>query len=168
MSSAQQAPALNVQMKRNYEFSRRMLDGLLEGFTAEDALARVGDFKPLVWYLGHIAVAENAWLQLHRGAASLLPQGHTERYSRGSDGEADFADASLDELTALLATLRQRIKSAIAEIEPADLERETPVETFPPLKQCGNAFALICGHTAYHAGQIQLLRRAMGKGTTFG
>ena len=168
MSSAQQAPALNVQMKRNYEFTRRMLDGLLEGFTAEEALERVGDFKPLVWYLGHIAVAENAWLQLHRGAASALPDGHMDRYSRGSDGDADFSDASLEDMTALLATLRQGIKAAIATIQPEELERETPVDTFPPLKQCGNAFALVCSHNSYHAGQIQLLRRAMGKSATFG
>ncbi len=168
MSSARQAAALNVQMKRNYEFSRRMLDGLLEDFTSEEALERVGDFKPLVWYLGHIAVAENAWLQLHRGAESVLPEGHMTRYSRGSDGDADFSDASLDEMTSLLGTLRERMKAAIAEIEPEDLERETPVEVFPPLKQCGNAFALVCSHNAYHAGQIQLLRRAMGKSATFG
>lgn len=168
MSSAQQAAPLNVQMKRNYEFSRRMLDGLLEDFTADEALERVGDFKPLVWYLGHIAVAENAWLQLHRGADSALPAGHMDRYSRGSDGEADFSDASLEEMTALLATLRQRVKEAIMSIEPADLEVETPIDTFPPLKQCGNAFALICSHNAYHAGQIQLLRRKMGKTATFG
>lgn len=168
MSSAKEAPALNVQMKRNYEFSRRMLDELLTGFTAEEAVARVGDFKPLVWYLGHIAVAEDGWLQLHRGAATLLPKGHSERYTRGSDGAADFSDASLDEMTALLATLRQRMKAAIAEVDAADLERETPVDTFAPLKQCGNAFALICSHNAYHAGQIQLLRRAMGKTATFG
>lgn len=168
MSSAQQAQALNVQMKRNYEFTRRMIDGLVEGFSAEEALMRVGDFKPLVWYLGHIAVAENAWLQLHRGAPSVLPEGHMERYSRGSDGGADFSDVSFDELTALLATLRQRMKASILEIEPADLERETPVDTLPPLKQCGNAFALICSHNSYHAGQIQLLRRAMGKVATFG
>lgn len=168
MSSAQPAQALNVQMKRNYEFSRRMLDGLLEDFTAEEALERVGDFKPLVWYLGHIAVAENAWLQLHRGAASALPEGHMDRYSRGSDGDADFGDASLDEMTALLVELRGRVKKAIAEIVPEDLERETPVDTFPPLKQCGNAFALVCSHNAYHAGQIQLLRKKMGKTATFG
>ena len=47
---------------------------------------------------------------------------------------------------------------------------ETPesVDTVLRTGVRGNAFARVCGHNAYHSGQIQLLRRAMGKSTTFG
>lgn len=168
MSTAEPANALTTQMKRQFEVSRRMVDALISDFTQEEATARVGDFKPLVWYLGHMIVTEHAWLELHRGVKSGIPDGHMDRFGRGSDGSADFSDAKLADLVDVMKSLRKRVRDEISALEPGDLEHEATVEVFEPLKISGNAFALMCAHNAYHAGQIQLLRRAMGKPATFG
>ena len=155
---------------RQYDLSHKMVTTLADDFTAEEARQSAGGLKPLVWYLGHLAVTKTFFLGLYAGHQSTLSDEHMKRYNRGSDpSSVDFSDADKDELLALLKSLRAETKTFILSLTPEDLAREAPTEVAHPLfKTLGSALALVCSHDAYHAGQIGALRRAMGKDPLFG
>ena len=169
MSTPASSSSFGQFVYSQYWTPRRMLAALAEDFTEEQARERVGDLKPLVWYLGHIAVTENYLLSLYGGAESAVSKEHLQRYGRGSDGHADFSDASKAEMLELLETLRTRMKELLTSLAVEDAEREAPGEVGHPLfAKLGSAISLINAHNAYHAGQIGVLRRAMGKDPLFG
>lgn len=167
--SAASPSTLTKQLRKQYDMSRGMLARLAEDFTPEEATRRAGSHKPLVWFLGHVAVTDNYFLTLFGGHESAIPEERLARYGRGSDGSADFSDASLEELIAVLDTLKERVHAVIAALAPEDLERApaTPVG-HPAFKNLGSALALVVSHCAYHAGQIGDLRRELGKDPIFG
>ncbi len=169
MSSPATSSPFTTHLLRQYEMPRRMLATLAEDFSEEDATRGVGNQKPLVWYLGHVAVTDNYFLTLYGGHESALSEEQLKRFGRGSDGHADFSDASKAEAIELLATLRERIRALISSLAPEDLDRETSDEArHPAFKTLGGALALIISHCGYHTGQVADLRREMGKDPMFG
>src|SRR3982750_3717983 len=111
--SAPSPTTLTKQLRKQFDMSRGMVARLARDFTPEEATQRAGGQKPLVWYLFHIAATDNYFLTLFGGADSALTDEQLERYGRGSNGEADFADASLEEVLALLDTLRDRVHAVL-------------------------------------------------------
>jgi uncharacterized damage-inducible protein DinB len=169
MSSAAATPAFTAHLVRQYEMPRRMIAALADDFTDEQATARAGGQKPLVWYLGHVAITDNYFLKLYGDGASALSDEHINRYGRGSDGHADFSGASKAEMVELLETLGERVRALLSSLAAEDLERATTEKVGHPLfKSLGSALSLIVAHAAYHAGQIADLRREMGKDPLFG
>jgi uncharacterized damage-inducible protein DinB len=169
MSSAAPKSEFTKHLLLQYEIPCRMVSALADDFTEEEATSRSGDLKPLVWYLGHIATTDNYFLTLYGGHETALSDEYLARFGKGSDGHADFSDASKAELVELLATLRGKVRDVIATLEPEDFSRAPSREVQHPLfKTCGSALALIVSHCAYHAGQIANLRRSMGKDPLFG
>ena len=88
-SSEQTLSPLNRQLLSHYEMVRGMVSRLAEDFTAEEAVTRAGDLKPLVWYLGHIAQTEAFFLKLFGDTDVALSEEHVTRFGRGSDGSLD-------------------------------------------------------------------------------
>lgn len=169
MSSPATSSAFTKHLLRQYEMPRRMLATLAEDFTDEEATRPSGDNKPLVWFLGHVAITDNYFLTLYGGAESAVSTEQMKRFGRGSDGHEDFGDASKAELLALLDTLRDRVRELISSLEPDDLDRECTEEArHPAFKTLGGALALIISHCGYHTGQVADLRRSMGKDPLFG
>ena len=168
MSSPASTSAFSKHLFTQYEVTRRMIAALAEDFTDEEAIKPAGGCKPLVWYLGHVATSENALLK-YFGGESILDADHFKRYGRGSDGGADFSDASKAQMLELLSTLRGRMKEFLFALTPDDLSREANEEVLHPLfANLSSAISLIVAHNGYHAGQIADLRRAMGKNPLFG
>ena len=169
MSSVAASPAFTAHLLRQYEIPRRMIAAMADDFSDEQATARAGNQKPLVWYLGHVAVTDNYFLRLYGEGGSALSDEHISRFGRGSDGHADFSDASKADMLALFETLGKRVRATISALDAADLERETSEEVLHPVfKTLGSALALVVAHAGYHAGQIGDLRREMGKDPLFG
>ena len=132
-SSEQTLSPLNRQLLSHYEMVRGMVSRLAEDFTAEEAVTRAGDLKPLVWYLGHIAQTEAAFLKLFDGTEVALSEEHAKRFGRGSDGSLDHSDASKEELVALLDDLHARMKGLLSSLSEEDLSREAGVEVAIPV-----------------------------------
>jgi hypothetical protein len=146
-----------------------MLGRLAEDFSEEEATRPAGDMKPLVWYLGHVAITDNYLLTLYGGETAAISEEHIKRFGRGSDGNADFSDASKAQMVELLATLSERVHALVSTLEPEDLDRETTEKTAHPVfKTLSGAFSLVIAHCAYHGGQVGDLRRALGKDALFG
>ncbi len=169
MSSPSSKTDFGRQLVRNYELGRRMLASLTEDFSDEDAHVRIEPLKPLVWYLGHIAVAESTLLHLYFDQDHPFSTDHLKKYGRGSDGRADFSDANMGEMLEMLGLLRDRVRAALGTLTYEDMERAPSRQIeHPAFNTLGTASALISAHNAYHAGQIALLRSSLGKGAKFG
>jgi hypothetical protein len=153
------------------EFPYRMVTALAEDFTEEQARESADGRKPLVWYLGHIIIARNGLLKLYAGGGDpSVDAAFVERFGRGSDGSADFSDApGKADLLAIYARVHERGKEFVSTLAPEDMARALEGEAPHPLfKTLGTALNLNASHDAYHAGQIAVLRRAMGKDPLFG
>jgi hypothetical protein len=169
-SVTSQESVFGAHLVRQLDMPFRMINALAEDFTDEQARESVGGQKPLVWYLAHSVITKTHLLKLYGGAGDSLSKEFIERYGRGSDGSADFSDAPPKaEFLEHLAAVHERAKSLVASLAPEDMERKAEGEiAHPVFKKLGSALTLIASHDAYHAGQIAVLRRSMGKDPIFG
>lgn len=162
--------AFGAHLVTQLKFPYRMLVALCEDFSDEEARQSVGGNKALVWYLGHVTIAVDYLLMLYTGAESAISKENRKRFGRGSDGMADFSDApSKDEMVALFEDVHKRLMGFLETLAPEDMQREAAGETVIPMfAKLGTAISLVVAHDGYHAGQIAVLRRAMGKDPLFG
>ncbi len=123
----------------------------------ESRRAPAGGGNSLNWVLGHIAASRNdihALLGMDPACGGEM----AEIYRRGSSGETGGAGArSLPEIVELLDRSGQAIKKRLSEMSAADFDR--PIER----GTVGDALAFLQFHESYHAGQVGLLRRLLGK-----
>ena len=129
-----------------------------KGITPEESCRPpAGGGNSLNWVLGHIAASRNDIHEL-LGAPPACSAETAELYRRGSSGVTDGAGMLRDaEIVALLAQSAQTIKERLASMSAADFAR--PVEK----GTVGDALAFLQFHESYHAGQVGLLRRLLGK-----
>jgi uncharacterized damage-inducible protein DinB len=149
----------------------RMVTALAADFTDEQAKEAGDGRKPLVWYLAHVIIARNGLLKIYAGGGDeAVTKEFVDRFGRGSDGAADFSDApGKAELLEIYTRVHERAKEFVASLSPADMGREAQMDVGHPLfKMLGSALTLNASHDAYHAGQIAVLRRSMGKDPLFG
>jgi uncharacterized damage-inducible protein DinB len=64
-------------------------------------------------------------------------------------------------MLAILADAAGRLRRALSDVDDAVWGRPLADEAFPTMGHL--LFHIIAGHTAYHAGQLAVWRRAIGK-----
>jgi uncharacterized damage-inducible protein DinB len=117
------------------------------------------------WTLGHIIHSCEA-LAGELGVAPWLPGDWESRFGYGSSPTAAVAEyPSKAELLAMLAEASGRLREALLAMDEAALTEPLPdeeVQKLLPTK--GHAILqIVAGHTAYHAGQLAVWRRAIGR-----
>lgn len=160
-----------AHLSRQLDLPYQMICKLADDFTDEQAKQRVGDSKPLVWFLAHVIITRNYFLTLYGGGGDeAVDAAFVARFGRGSDGAADMTDSpSKGELLAIFERITERARALVATLAPEDLDREAEGDVRHPLfKTLGTAITLVTAHDGYHAGQIGVLRRSMGKDPLFG
>jgi uncharacterized damage-inducible protein DinB len=170
-SAASQDLTFGAHLRMQLDLPYRMITALAADFTEEQAKEAGDGRKPLVWYLGHVIIARNGLLKLFAGGGDeAVTREFAERFGRGSDGSADFSDApGKAELLEIYTRIQERATEFVSTLAPEDMGREPDREAPHPLfKTLGMALTLNASHDAYHAGQIGVLRRAMGKDPLFG
>ena len=129
-----------------------------EGITHDESCrAPQGGGNSLNWVLGHIAASRN---DIHAliGTAPAWTAETAMPYLRGSSGMADSATARpVPEIVGVLDRSTETIKARLAEMSTADFERKLDKGTV------GENLAFLQFHESYHAGQVGLLRRLLGK-----
>lgn len=119
----------------------------------------------ILWLTGHIAWTIDRMTAAAIGAPFVLPDSYGPRFSIGSKPVADAA--AYPALAELLDALSRATDAAVARIHNlavSDLDRLLPKD-LPPARIFPTLGALLTGgayHTAYHTGQITMLRRAQG------
>jgi hypothetical protein len=121
------------------------------------------------WQFGHLIVAETGMVNSIRpGAMPALPGGFEEKFSKEtvSLDDAKFFPVR-KELVEQFTKTRGGTVAWIKSLSLADLDKETPerLRRFSPT--IGQLLYMFGSHTAMHLGQIQVLRRRLGKPILF-
>ena len=116
------------------------------------------------WVVGHVLTVYNEVLPLV-GQKPVMDREELKRYKRGAEPLKDGAEAL--PLTGLLAALDQaveRVDGGLATLTPEQLEARAPMSPRnDPNETVRSLLTLVSFHQAYHAGQLGLLRRIVGK-----
>jgi hypothetical protein len=160
---------INAHLATQLQASIGLLSMHLSDMSDGDLLVRpVPNANHANWQLGHLAVAESNMLSLCGIPMPALPAGMAEKYSKEaskSDDPATFLNK--EQLAALLQSIRNGsvawAKSATQEQLAAPTAEK--LRGFAPT--CGDLLAMLTAHDAMHMGQIQVIRRKLGKPILF-
>ena len=160
---------LNAHLATQLQASIGLLGMHLADMSESDLLVRpVANANHANWQLGHLALAETNMLTMCGIPMPALPAGVAEKYSKEAS-KSDDAAAFLkkDQLMSLLQSARN---GSIAWAKSATLEQlaaptAEKLRGFAPT--CGDLLAMLAAHDAMHMGQIQVIRRKLGKPILF-
>jgi hypothetical protein len=113
------------------------------------------------WTLGHVSLSCQG-IAAELGTAPWLPDDWEARFGYGSTPSSDpsrYPDKS--EMLSLLTDAASRLRETILAADESVLKRPLPDES---LRTMGHLLIqVVVGHSAYHAGQLAVWRRAIGK-----
>ena len=143
---------------RFFEIHQWIFNQHAAGVTHEEScVAPKSGGNPLNWVLGHIVASRNDILRL-LGRPPYWSDEEAGPYLRGADGRLDPAQARpLPEIIEALEQSHAAIRTGLEAMQPSDFEKPTEKGTV------GADLAFLNFHESYHAGQVGLLRRMLGK-----
>ena len=113
------------------------------------------------WILGHLAFSCQG-LASELGGQPWLPNDWESKFGYGSTPASDVSIyPGKAEMQKLLTDAASRLRQLLQAISENDLAQGIPDETFPTKGHL--LMQVVVGHTAYHAGQLAVWRRAIGK-----
>ena len=113
------------------------------------------------WTLGHLIYSCQA-MATELGAEPLLSEDWESVFGYGSKPRPDLeAYPAKAELLSLLTDSATRLRETLLAADETLPDQAIPDETFSTWGRL--LLQVIVGHTAYHAGQLAALRRALGK-----
>ena len=153
-------------LSRNLE----MLKMHLADFSDQDMLVRpVPGANHVAWQLGHLANSEHNMVNaVSPGATPPLPAGFAEKFNKET-AKLDDAKAfpSKAEILDTLTKVRTASIAWVKTLSEADLQRPTPERLQRLAATVEQMLILMPSHIAMHIGQIQVLRRKLGRPVMF-
>ncbi|MGD2152741.1 MAG: DinB family protein [Gemmatimonadales bacterium] len=153
-----------------------MIDELIHTFDAtlrfmEQSVADLSDAQMVqqpagvpnhaTWQLGHM-VTSCQGMAAELGVEPWLPDDWEARFGYGSSPSSDRARyPTKQEMLAALSDAAARLGQAVRAADESVLRRPLPDETLPTMGHV--LFQVVVAHTAYHAGQLAVWRRAIGE-----
>ena len=148
------------QLAISHQTVKRTVNDIADGEASRLSTAALA---PVVWQVGHLAVANTNFLQ-RAGISSTaaLPERYSTLFKTGTGGAADYP--SLTEVVKAFDETHEALMRAVSE---ANLETSTegPGGLW---KNFGQMFAFADAHRWYHIGKITSLRALLGKPRLFG
>jgi hypothetical protein len=122
-----------------------------------------------LWQLGHLSAAEARMVNGCAGKTVIeLPAGFAEKYSKQTASIDDPAKLGKKaELLAELEKVRGKTCQWISTLTPDDLAKPTPEQIRNRFPTVAHLLMAVPGHVCMHVGQIQVLRRKLGKAVLF-
>jgi hypothetical protein len=146
------------------ENARRFSEGLLTAFTkpGEWTHQLFPGANHALWFAGHMALVDNSFLKRVADKGIDKPD-YAAKFGRGSQATGNPADyPPADEVVSFMRGRRKLVMEEVAKFTDADLPKPLP-QGFPPfLPDFGQLFAFFAWHEGMHAGQISMIRRALG------
>ncbi len=147
-----------------------MLQMTLSDFSDADIYARpVPGANNVAWQLGHLIASEAGMVNGCAGRPVIdLPAGFAERYTKATAGTDDPAAlGSKSELLGLFAGVRAKTVAWVRTLTDEQMAKPAPERMRKMFPTVGHVVHLFAGHTTMHMGQIQVLRRKLGKSLLF-
>lgn len=151
--------------------SRDWLMALIADFKDHELVARPLPDRgnhPL-WVLGHLAWTDGALLSgyVKKGQSNPL-EDWSGLFGMGSQPVADAAKyPAKAEILARWDKMRDQVNATLDQLSDSDLAQPTGADT-EFFSTVGNCLAALAIHQAFHAGQVSVIRQALGKKRLFG
>jgi uncharacterized damage-inducible protein DinB len=147
------------------EISMGMVQNTIADLTPEELLMRpVPNANHPLWQLGHLLSTELEFIKMCDPTLELpVPEEFIKRFSK--DQKEDFP--SKETLVTYLTDTRMKMIEVVKGLTDADLDKPTqgPMAGFMPT--LGHMLILQLAHASMHLGQIQVVRRKLGKPILF-
>lgn len=142
----------------------------LADFTDEEMYRRPApEANHAMWQLGHLVAGEAQMVNLLRPGTHTLPAGYDEKFSTRNtraDGAAAFGTKK-DDLLAQLEDLRKGTVALVRSLSPEDLAKPAPEKMREYAPTVADVLTILVTHVFMHMGQMQVIRRALGKKVLF-
>jgi uncharacterized damage-inducible protein DinB len=121
------------------------------------------------WQLGHMIASEAGMVDMIKpGACAVLPEGFAEKYHRD---KAKIDDPAAFENKARLLEVHSAVRAAtlkfVKELSAEDMSKPGPERMRRMCPTVGHVVHLLPQHVSMHLGQIQVMRRKLGKPVLF-
>lgn len=138
----------NIELETVFDLNYHIIHANLEEVSQEESIKPSGDGGVSInWILGHLILTRDSIFSI-LGVEKMFPEHLAPTYSRGTANVTATNAEKLEDLLALLDKTQEVLK---AEIEmKIDEEKRAKVAFF--------GF-----HESYHAGQLGIMRRVIGK-----
>lgn len=147
-----------------------MFEWTLADFSDAEMLVRpVPGANHAAWQMGHLIGAESMMVEwCTPGAGGKLPPGFADKFNKKTAALDDPATIpSKAELLALLKSVREASCAWAASLTPADLAKPAPEKIREFVPTVGHVLLLFPQHAMMHLGQLQVIRRKLGKPILF-
>ena len=148
-----------------YAFNLRNAQHVVEGLSPEQCVAQPGVLvNHPAWSIGHLALTSDV-MMLEMGEAQSFPGEWMERFFPGAPITGNVEDyPSMPELLDQLQTQHARVSERLSSISPEALAAPPQMELVQRRFSRVGQFVTyaMCGHEAFHIGQIACTRRALG------
>lgn len=150
------------EMARVFEGTVSFVEQTVADLTEEEMVRQPpGVPNHATWTLGHVIYSCQA-LVTELGGSTWLPEDWESKFGYGSVPRGDHQEYSTKaEMVQLLGDAKRRMSAALRGADSSVLERSLPDETLPTMADL--LLQVVVAHTAYHAGQLAVWRRSMGK-----
>lgn len=159
------AEHLSNQLARNAE----MLQWHLGDFSDADMFVRPCDgANHTAWQIGHLTSAEASMLNMIKPGTVELPAGFAEKFAKVNAANND--PSTFTTKAEILQTFNKVRQAAIAlakSLTPAELEAKGPEKLQKLAPTVADVLALMPIHATMHLGQIQTIRRKLGRPVLF-
>ena len=147
-------------LNRNLE----MMKATLGDFSDADIYVRpCPGANHAAWQLGHLTVSEAKMIGAYK-----LPEGYDKKFTKETCGKDDpkfFGTKA--ELLDQLSKMRAATIAWVKTLKPADLDKPAPERMQHMIPTMGHLVQLLPSHFAMHMGQMQVIRRKLGKPLLF-
>ena len=146
-----------------YEYNNFVVNANTEDVSNEASLLQPGEHGNCMnWVLGHIVRHRNYILK-YAGGEPTLGQEYVPVYDRGAEPLVGAAGAMpFDALVAVFRESQERLEARFNSMRSDALSRDAG-EADAAGKTIGQMLGGLMFHEAYHAGQLGILRRMIGK-----
>ena len=152
-------------LSKMFEFTYNVTMQNIQGFDHEDSLRQPDQAgNCLNWLLGHMVETRNGILDL-LGEERIWTPEESKNYVRGSEPiRNDSAALRWEKITGDFDASQERLRVGLAKLTAEQLGSPLPLDKNPfGLESVGMMLGAFSFHESYHAGQIGLLRRVLGR-----
>jgi hypothetical protein len=153
----------SIQLIRQFEFNQMTLARLLADVSNEESLRQVEPANCINWIVGHLLGARVKLLGI-LGNDLDWRKDLADIY--GGQSAGTFSRETAKPLSDLKLLLDQSLQALAETLSKSELALKAPCDQLPHVDEGGTAADRVGSyacHEAYHAGQVGLLRRFLGK-----
>ena len=123
----------------------------------------------VLWVLGHLAVVDDEFLHTLGARDKKCPESWGKMFGTKSRPSARAGDyPAVDAVTAALAARREELTAHFRSMSDAELNAPVPDSVGRFGSTVASLMSSLAWHEGLHAGQITMIRRALGLGPKFG